>query len=738
MQVTRREFLKTGSLVAAFAVPGAKYAFADENAKKSIPTHYFEISKEGKFFFTFDKAEMGQGVIMGQTTLFGEEADINPVDLNTRVAGVDSRYATMMGHQVTGGSTSTADRWMVLRNAGAEVRALMIKAAAQKWNISEKELKTENGHVLNGKGERLHYGELVQIASGLQLSTTPALKKRAEFRYIGKDGLPQPDAYPKSTGTNEFGIDLKLPHMKIAVIERSPVFGGKLKSFDATEAKKVPGVDSIMEVPTGVAIVCDRYWQALKARRVLKIEWDSGKNAKLSSAQIMKDYREKMKSSSGSEVESRGDLDSAFEGADLVVEAEYDLPYLAHSTMEPMNCTVDATKDVCEVYSSTQAPSLVRNGVAYALGISRDKVLVKPAKYLGGGFGRRSTIDYSVEAALLSKEVGKPIKVIWSREDDTRHSPMRPISTHAMKGALKDGKISAWQHKLGCESIMQQVMPRWLPLMAPGWLPRFVGSTLGGAAGLAMRVMNFSPTTAEGAIIDYKVDNFSVHHYRLGLNIPLHFWRSVGHSYTGFVVESFMDELAHQAKKDPYTFRRDLLPEESRIRATLDKVVEISGWHDSREAGHIGHVEHAGHGRGIACHTSFGSYVSQVADVTVEGEQIKVKKVFCVVDCGLAVNPDMIRKQIESGITYGLSAALSGEITLKDGAIEQGNFDTYPPVRQTEMPEVVVHVIESSEAPTGVGEPGLPPIAAAVANAIFSASGMRLRSLPLRIGIGDA
>lgn len=729
MEMSRREFIKSSSLVLAFTVPGAKMAFAAEEENSGLPTHYFEISKDGEFFFTYDKVEMGQGTITGQTTMFGEEADIDPISFQARPAGVADIYATMMGQQITGGSTSTKDRWMVLRQAGAEVRSLMKMAAARKWNTSEEKLNTEDGHVVNASGDRLHYSELIKEAKGLKLSGVAPLKSRKDFRYIGRRGVLQHDATAKSTGTDQFGMDFELPNLKIAIVERCPVFGGKVQSFNADVVKKSEGVQDVFEIESGIAIVCDRYWQANKARQLLEVKWNEGKNKALSSEKIIKDYRDKFKAESGSEVESKGDVAKAMESADATVEAFYELPYLAHSAMEPMNCTADVRTDSCDVYSPTQSPTLVRNGIARLLGLSRDQVTVHTSKYLGGGFGRRSTLDYSVEAAQISQKIKAPVKVIWSREDDTKHSPMRPINAHQFRAAIQGGKVTAWEHKLGCESIMQQVMPNWVPLMLPDWLPGFVGSAASGLAGTAMRTMNVSPTTAEGAIIEYGIENFSCSHYRLGLDVPIHFWRSVGHSYTGFVVESFIDELAHKLQKDPFEFRRDLLPQNSRTRKVLEKVAEISNW-GTNENGSIA--------RGIACHASFASYVAQVADVEIVENQVKVRKVYCVVDCGIAVNPDVIVKQMESGIVYGLSAALKGQITLKGGAVEQGNFDTYEPLRQEENPEVIVHIMDSDEKPTGVGEPGLPPIAAAVGNAVFNATGIRVRELPIQLGSGNA
>ncbi len=673
---------------------------------------------------------MGQGVITGQTTIFGEEADIDPQKFEVRSAPVADIYGTMMGQQITGGSTSTKDRWMVLRQAGADLRKIMLKAAAKKFAVAEKDLATENGRVfVAGKDLSATYGDLIEVASTLREVPSGTLKSAKDFKYVGRAGLISHDAREKSTGTDQYGIDLELPNMKTAIVVRSPVFGGKVSSFDATEVKKSIGVQEVFQISSGIAIVCERYWQAQKARSLLKIDWEKGINASLSSQQIIDRYRTSFKERSGNTVEEHGDLDVAFKNADSTVEADYVLPYLAHAAMEPMNCVADVKPGSCDIYSPNQAPTLIRNAAAAKLGLSREDVRVHTSKFLGGGFGRRSTLDFSMEAVEISQKIKGPAKVIWSREDDNLHSPMRPISVHNLKAAIKDNQMTGWSHDLGCESIMQQVMPSWIPLMLPAWVPGFVQSGIGGVAKTALRWLNFSPAAPEGAIINYKVSSFTLNHFRLGLTVPIHFWRSVGHSYTGFVVESFIDEVANKIGRDPFDYRRSLLPENSRLKKTLERVAELSNWKDREaENRHLG----------IACHSSFESHVSQVAEVEVEDELITVKKIFCVVDCGIAVNPDVVIGQMQSGIIYGLSAALHGEITLKDGVVEQSNFDSYPPLRITDSPEIIVDIIQSSENPTGVGEPGLPPVAAALANAVFKATGKRLRQLPLRLEDSNA
>ncbi|MBC87569.1 MAG: isoquinoline 1-oxidoreductase [Bdellovibrionaceae bacterium] len=727
MGMDRRDFIKSGSLIVAFSLPPGREVLANDSS--DLPAHYFEIAPDGQFIFTFDKTDMGQGTATGQSTIFGEEADINPHSMILQPAGVDPRYGTMGGMQVTGGSTSTAERWSVLRQAGANTRQIMLEAAAKTWSLPLSKLSTENGHVVSVDGKKVHYSELIQEAKKISLKNPATLKSKKDFKYIGNKDLANVDALEKSTGTGAYGMDFKVPGMKVAVIERCPTFGGSVKSFNRDDVMKSPGVIDVFEVSSGIAIVCEKYWQALNARRLLKPDWNPGPNQETSSTTIADTYRNAIDKGQSNEVADLGDLKTAFSQADEIVESEYELPYLAHSPMEPMNSTAHVSKDRCEIWAPTQIPTIVRNSAADRLGFPREKVTVHVSKYLGGGFGRRSTIDYTMESVEVSQKLKQPVKVIWSREDDTKHSPMRPMSVSKFKASIKDGKVTGWEHQLGCESVMQYVIPGWVPYMTPGWIPGFLRRGLGSAAGGFMDLSGFADATWEGALSNYQIPNKSIRHIESDLSIPIHFWRSVGHSTTGYLVESFIDELAHKLNKDPFEYRRDLLPPNSRIRNCLEKVAEISEWPTPSAEGYT---------KGIACHSSFNSFVAQVAEVSVTSNEIEVKRVHCVVDCGTVVNPTIVEDQLKSGIIYGLSAALKGAITLKNGAIEQSNFDTYEPLRMVETPEIKVHIIDSNEPPTGVGEPGVPPIAAAVANAVYRANGQRLRKLPLKMEAGLA
>ncbi|NQZ02546.1 MAG: xanthine dehydrogenase family protein molybdopterin-binding subunit [Bdellovibrionales bacterium] len=727
-EIARRDFLKmagvtTAGLIVAIPIPSRR-VHAKEMASDFSHIYLSVGEQEGDFTFVMDKAEMGQGVVTGQVTMFCEELDLDPAKLKVVPAPVKDVYGTLNGMQITGGSTSTPDRWETLRIAGANVRNAFVVAAAQKWGLDQSVLKVEDGFVMTADGsKRASYNELAKTAK-VQDVENPKLKSADEFKYIGKY-QQKVDAEEKSTGQAMFGIDTNLPGMLNAVVLRSPVFGGKVKSFDATQALKMPGIKKVFEISTGVAIVGEKYWQLTKARDAVKVEWDLGANEGLNSEDILKKYSELLDSGDGKEVHSEGEAAKVFEGEEgELLTVEYDLPYLAHSTMEPMNAVAHVTDDKCEIWTGTQGPTNVQNEAAHFLGLSRDDVTVYNAKYLGGGFGRRSTQDYPREAIEVAKVMKVPVKVTWSREDDTQFSPMRPISKHKLRAKVKGGKALAWEHKIGCESLMQEFLPAIMPHMVPGWMPKFLKNSVAGITGGVLDMFNVHMTTAEGAHHDYKMPNQYIGVVDQELDIPIHFWRSVGHSHNGFVKESFADEVAHAAKVDPYAFRREMLKDNPRGLAVLDKVAEMSKWLEPAEEGIF---------RGIAYHFSFGSYVAQVAEVSVEDDQLKVERVHCAIDCGVAINPNIVTDQIESSIVYGLSAALKGKIELKNGGVAQSNFHNYQVLRINEAPDIRVEIMPSTVAPMGVGEPGLPPIAAAVGNAIFAATGKRMRRMPFSL-----
>lgn len=729
MIMSRRSLLKKAGISSSALIIGLQLPLKGRKALaasgSSFSHHYLMIGViQGEYVFTMDKAEMGQGVITGQLTLICEELDINPSKVKVITAPVSDIYGTLGGLQITGGSTSTVDRWIVLRQAGANIRGAILKAASKKWTDSIENLRTDDGFVISSSGNRISYNELSQDIS-LEGLEDQNLKNTNEFKYIGKPTV-KADAVEKSMGTAEFGMDFEMEGLLTAIVVRSPVFGGKIKSFDKSSAEKQKGIIKIIEISSGIAIIGEKYWQVSKARQSLKVQWENGPNEKISSKTIQKEYKKILANSSGNEIHSTGDLNKAFEEADEkdILEVEYDLPYLAHATMEPMNAVAHVSEDRVDIWVATQSPTGVQNGAADLLNISRDKIFVHSTKFLGGGFGRRSTNDYPLEAVELSKAIGKPVKTIWSREDDMKHSPMRPINSHYIRGLVKDKNILAWDHRIACESIMQSAMTYMLPQMLPGWIPTSVRNGLGNMAGGIMNKMGFHLTTGEGAKLDYDIPHQKLQVEDSDLTIPIHFWRSVGHSYNGFVVESFIDEMAHKSDKDSFKFRQKLLAKNPRALNVLNKVAEISQWSQPTSNNTF---------KGIAYQFSFNTYVAEVVEIEIVDNNIRLKKVYCAVDCGLAINPDIVIDQMKSGIIYGLSAALYGKIELENGAIKQSNFHDYPVMRINETPEIIVSIIPSAESPSGVGEPGLPPIAAALGNALFAATGKRQRSLPFTI-----
>lgn len=723
-QLCRRQFLVkackiTGALMIGIpTITQAGNALKDSAKNDGIfATAYFKVAPNNQFTLVMDKADMGQGTTTLFTTLFAEEADIAPEKIEVVTAGVDDVYGSMMGSQITAGSTTTVERFMVIREAGAYLRAAMIQCAAKKWGVDVAEISVTNGEVVHKNGkQRATYGELTADAEKQRVKKY-ALKEKSQWQYIGKWDRSV-DALEKATGRAKYGIDFDHKDLAIAVVQRPPSFSAVLKGFDGTDLASKPGFIDCFEISAGVAIVFEKYWQCDRYRSLLKVKWDESDTSKVNSQSIYESFQNSVADESGSKVHKQGDFDDALESAEKTIEVEYRLPYLAHAAMEPMNCAAWLQADRLDIWSPNQIPTLVRNVGADICGLSRSKVHVHTTKYLGGGFGRRSTLDYHIEAVEITKKLGRPIKVIWSREDDTKHSPMRPISYHRFKGGVSGGRITGWQHYFAGQSIMGQKFPLWMPNMLGAWVPGFISKAIGSAA----TAFAGAPTLQEGTEIPYDIPNQDIRAFvQKDVEIPIHFWRAVGHSISGFVTESFFDELAYLAGKDPLAYRQTLLKGHSRALGVVNRVAELANWDENRKH------------KGIAYHKSFDTYVAQIAEITIENNQIQVNKIYCVVDCGQVVNPHIVRDQMRSGIIYGLSAALYGEISIEDGGVMQGNFDTYRCMRINECPQIEVEIIDSNAPPTGVGEPGLPPVAAAVGNAIFDATGQRLRSLPFRL-----
>lgn len=715
-EIDRRSFIKAtlvagGALVFGLSLPTrsrAEERFGVENAPAADfqPNVFIRISPDGKVTVTVGQAEMGQGVLTSLPMIVADELEVDWKDVSYEQGppGKEFGNPALGGLQVTGGSASIKGFFDPLRKSAASVREMLIGAAAAQWNVAPETLRARNGEVFDPASKRTaKYGTLLAGAAKITPPAEPKLKDPKDFRYIGKS-VKRLDSPEKVNGTGVFGIDVKVPGMLTATILRSPVLGGKVKSVDDAAAKAVKGVRNVVGLESGVAIVADNYWAAKKGRDALKATWDEGAMKGVSSQGLFQAGVEAAKNGKGIEAKKIGDVAAGRSKAAKTVEAVYYAPYLAHATMEPMNATADVRADSCEVWSGIQAQMVVQGQVAKLLGIAPEKVKVNNT-LLGGGFGRRLG-DYVLDAVRLSKSVGKPVKVIWTREDDMDGDFFRPSAYNVMSAGLDSaGKPVFWQHRIVSPSIMATLAPSIF--------------------GFAPPADRLDDSATEGAhTLPYDTQNLFVDWVPISQGVPVGFWRSVGSSHTAFSTECFLDEVAHAAGKDPLAFRLSLLEKHPRHAGALRLAAEKAGW---------GKPLAKGIGRGIAVHESFGSYVAQVAEVSVGKDgNVRVHRVVCAVDCGQVVNPDTVNAQMEGAIVYGLTAALYGEITLKDGRVEQRNFYDYKMLRMNEMPKVEVYIVPSTEKHGGVGEPGTPPIAPAVVNAVFAASGKRIRSLPIR------
>ncbi len=713
--LSRRTFVKVGAVAGAGLTLGVGWRLTrgpglPPTDAAFAPDAFLRIDTDGSVTVMVGKSEMGQGVATALPQLVAEELDVPWDRISYAFAPAHPAYG-QFGVQATGGSTSVKDSWLPLREAGAKARWMLREAAARRWGVPAAELTTKDATVVAPSGERLGYGELAAEAALLDVPDEVPLKDPSEFTLIGAS-LPRLDVPEKTTGRAVFGIDAGPPDARVAMVARCPVFGGRVRSFDASAALRVPGVSEVVEIGSGVAVVADGYVSASEGRAALVIDWDEGPGAALDDAEIFRRFE--AAAPDGRSVADEGDAEAVLAGGAALVRAVYRLPYLAHATMEPMSCTAWVRDGRCTVWAATQfqnAPGLAGGGArqvaADAAGVDPDDTEVITT-FLGGGFGRRAERDFVREAAELAGKVEGPVKVIWSREDDTQHDFYRPASYHELSGTLAaDGKPEAWLHRIATQSIAEHLVP--------GWVPGFATNMLG----------RRDPTSTEGASNQpYHVPNVRVTYAKVDLPVPVGFWRSVGHTHTAFVVESFIDELAHAAGTDPYAYRRALLEHHPRHVRVLDAVAELAKWTTPAPEGRA---------RGIAIAESFGSYVAEVAEVSVENGRPRVHRVWCAIDCGVVLNPAIVRAQMESGIVYGLTAALYGEINIRGGRAVQSNFHDYPMLRMNESPRVEVALVPSGDAPGGVGEPGTPPIVPAVTNALFALTGQRIRDLPIRL-----
>lgn len=708
--VSRRLVLKAGAAIGGGLMIGWQWesstAAAADDATLFAPNAFVRIDRQGKVSIVSPMAEMGQGVYTALPMLVAEELDADMSNVTVEHSPPNDKLygnAFLGGVQTTGNSSSIRAFYLPLRQAGAAARAMLVAAAAEKLNLDASALTTEPGFVVEATGKRrIAYGELTDAAAKMPIPTDVKLKDPSAFRIVGTPAK-RLDVAGKVDGTAVFGIDVKLPGMKIATVAASPVFGGTLASVDEAAALKVPGVHQVAKLDNAVAVIAEHYWAARKGLEAANPTFDEGPHASLTTADVVAALA-KASERQGAIAKNEGDVASALANAATKVEAIYEAPFLAHATMEPMNCTVEVTADGCDIWVGTQIPTVAQQAVAQTLGLKQEAVRLHN-HLLGGGFGRRLEYDFIVQAALIAKQAKQPIKVVWSREEDIQHDMYRPYYYDRLSAGLDEqGMPIAWSHRIVGSSIMARFFP---PAFKDG----------------------IDPDAVDGAVdMPYAIANKRVEYVREEPpGIPTAFWRGVGPTHNVYVIESFIDELAAIAKKDPVDYRRAMLGNNPRALHVLNRAAEIAGW---------GKPLADGRGRGVCVHNTFGSFMSQVAEVTVlKSGEVHVDRVVCVVDTGVAVNPDIIVAQMQSGIIFGITAALWGEITLKNGRVEQANFTDYKMLRINEAPIIEVEVVKSSADPGGIGEPGTTSLAPAVLNAIFAATGVRLRKLPINAAL---
>ena len=713
-RTSRRAFLAGAGQTAAALTIGFHWAptrarsMGTSAAAEFAPNAFVRIAPDNTVTVIAKHVEMGQGAYTGLATILAEELDADWSQVRVESAPADaSRYANLAFGTIqgTGGSSAIANSWDQLREAGAKARALLLAAASAQWKVPVDALTVEKGVVRERSGSRhASFGALVTHAASLPVPEKVTLKDPKDFKLIGAQ-LPRVDAPAKSNGTAVFALDVSLPGMRVALLERPPRFGATVAAVDDAAAKAVPGVVRVVQVPQGVAVVAESFWAAHKGREALKVTWDETHAEKRGSAELMAEYR-RLAEGPASPARRDGDAAKALAGAAKRVSASFEFPYLAHAPMEPLDCTVRLTHDHCEIWAGDQFQTIDQGNAARIAGLDPKQVEIHTL-YAGGSFGRRANpgSDYISQAVAIAKACGAdgvPIKLQWTREDDIRGGLYRPMYFHKLEAGLDaGGELVAWHHVIVGQSIM------------------------GGTPFAGMIKDGIDPTSVEGAAsIGYAIPNLSVDLATTQVGVPVLWWRVVGSSHTTFAVETFIDEVAHAAGQDPYHYRRKLLAHEPRLLGVLDLAASKAGW----DSGPLP----KGRGRGIAVAEAFKTFVAQVAEVSVDAAgRVKVERVVCAVDCGTAVNPDIIRAQMEGGIGFGLGAALYGAITLKDGRVEQQNFNDYRVLRINEMPKVEVHIVPSSARPTGVGEPGVAPIGPAVANAVFAATGERHYRFPM-------
>jgi isoquinoline 1-oxidoreductase beta subunit len=745
--VSRRQFLITGAALSGGLLVGCGKPSAHDRlgAGAMLPIEqgeaalngWVKIAPDGRVTVAVPRSEMGQGVLTSLPMLLVEELDARWEDVKVEQAPVariyanaamllnvvpfasddDSTLARMarasvqrLGYalslQVTGGSSSIRDAWEPLRLAGATARAMLVLAAAQRWGVPASDCKADAGQVINGKtGARLGFGELAADAAKLTPPDDVPLKDPGQYKLIGRP-VPRQDVQAKVNGSAVYGIDVQVDGMVYAAIAQPPVFGAAIATVDDAAARKRPGVLKVLRIPQGVVVVANNWWRAKQALADIKITYAPNAADKVSSASIAAHFKDELTHQSGFSYGTRGDPDKAFVQASKVIEAEYWAPFLAHAAMEPINCVARVKNGHVEVWCGTQSTSLAKWKAAQTAGVEQDKVALH-VPYLGGGFGRRLEVDMVEQAVAIAMQLdGLPVKLLWTREEDMQHDMYRPAALSRFKAAVDaQGRVTAWTNRVAAQSVSYGSVKRLVSWVASNTPDK---------------------NQIEGAFdIPYGFEHIEVRQVRPETHVPVGSWRSVGHSYNAFFTESFIDELAHASGQDPYAYRKGLLAQHPRHRAVLDLAASKANW---------GQPLPAGRARGIALQESFGSVCAEVAEVSVEEGQVRVHKVVCAIDCGVVVNPDTVEAQMQSAIVYGLSAALFGEITIASGRVEQSSFPSYDALHMAQMPVIETYIVPSTAAPGGVGEPGTPPIAPAVANALYALTKQRVRSLPIRLG----
>jgi isoquinoline 1-oxidoreductase subunit beta len=715
-KLERRDFLKisvaaSGGLLIGFRFPGISTVASAQSSSEQhpsattfMPNAFVRIGTDERITVIVNHSEMGQGVYTSLPMLLADELDADWTKVGFEAAPVDPKYNhPAFGMQMTGGSSSVYSGLQQFREGGAAARAMLIAAAAQQWNVDASTCLTESGAVFNEKGQKLTYGHLATAAAKLPPPEHVQLKDPKTFKLIGKP-IKRLDTPEKLNGEAVFGIDVKLRGMLTAVITRPPIFGATMKSFDDSRARSMPGVKKIVAIPAGVAVIADTFWQAKTARDALRVEWDEGSMQNFNTSEMMHQFRERAKSP-GTSVRNDGDATAALASAAKKIEAVYEVPYLSHLMMEPLNCAVDLRADSCEVWTGSQFQTIDRANAAKIAGLPPEKVQLHTT-FLGGGFGRRANpqSDFVVEAVHVAKAAGVPVKVIWTREEDMAGGWYRPAFLHAIKGGIDaSGNAVSWRSRLVGQSIM-------------------AGTPF---AAVMMKGKDYDPASVEGVDdLPYEIPNLVVESHQAEIKVPVQWLRSVGHSHTAFATECFVDELAGLAQKDPYQFRRALLQKHPRHLGVLDLAAQKAGW---------GKPLPKGMGQGIAVHFAFESYSAHVAEVSVEDGKVRVHRMVCAIDCGQYVNPGIIAAQTEGGAIFGASAALFQELTFENGRLQQTNFNTFPVMRMNECPQIETHIVDNHEKSGGIGEPGVPCAAPAIANAIFAATGKRIRKLPIRL-----